>query len=156
MVGFLKACFAYDYAGLEAPTGLLTTADLDVTLLLFSIGLKLKLKDLATTEFWATSVRNSTEAEAPIGDQHPGIEKATHSLRGCLIYLVRAARPFTVFWAGADRECGALLARSRRDDRSCRKCPQLGAREQRSKAPAYRGRDGHCPQAPFGHDHPQR
>jgi len=56
MVGFLIAGFAYNYAGLEAPTGLQTIADLGVTLLLFSIGLKLKLRDLATTEVWATSV----------------------------------------------------------------------------------------------------
>ena len=33
-----------------------TVADLGVTLLLFSIGLKLKLKDLATAEVWGTSV----------------------------------------------------------------------------------------------------
>ena len=56
MVGFLMAGFAYNYAGLEAPTGLQTIADLGVTLLLFSIGLKLKLKDLATAEVWGTSV----------------------------------------------------------------------------------------------------
>ena len=56
MVGFLMAGFAYNYAGLEAPIGLQTIADLGVTLLLFSIGLKLKLKDLATAEVWGTSV----------------------------------------------------------------------------------------------------
>ena len=56
MVGFLAAGFAYNFAGLEAPGGLQTVADLGVTLLLFSIGLKLKLKDLATTEVWGTSV----------------------------------------------------------------------------------------------------
>ena len=52
MVGFLVAGFAYNFAGLEAPTGLQLVADLGVTLLLFSIGLKLKLKDLATSEVW--------------------------------------------------------------------------------------------------------
>ena len=56
MVGFLVAGFAYNFAGLEAPTGLQLVADLGVTLLLFSIGLKLKLKDLATSEVWGTSV----------------------------------------------------------------------------------------------------
>ena len=56
MVGFLAAGFAYNFAGLEAPEGLQTIADLGVTLLLFSIGLKLKLKDLAAAEVWGTSV----------------------------------------------------------------------------------------------------
>ena len=55
MVGFLLAGFAYNFAGLETPDGLQTIADLGVTLLLFSIGLKLKLKDLATSEVWGTS-----------------------------------------------------------------------------------------------------
>ncbi len=56
MVGFLVAGFAYNFAGFEAPKGLQTISDLGVTLLLFSIGLKLKLKDLATSEVWGTSV----------------------------------------------------------------------------------------------------
>ncbi len=56
MVGFLAAGFAYNFAGLDAPKGLQTVADLGVTLLLFSIGLKLKLKDLAAAEVWGTSV----------------------------------------------------------------------------------------------------
>ncbi len=56
MVGFLVAGFAYNFAGFEAPEGLQTISDLGVTLLLFSIGLKLKLKDLATAEVWGTSV----------------------------------------------------------------------------------------------------
>tara|TARA_B100000575_G_C23140932_1_gene663924 strand:+ start:3680 stop:5263 length:1584 start_codon:yes stop_codon:yes gene_type:complete len=56
MVGFLTAGFAYNLAGFEIPDGLQTIADLGVTLLLFSIGLKLKIKDLTTVEVWGTSV----------------------------------------------------------------------------------------------------
>ena len=56
MVGFLTAGFAYNLAGFEIPEGLQTIADLGVTLLLFSIGLKLKIRDLATAEVWGTSV----------------------------------------------------------------------------------------------------
>ena len=56
MVGFLVAGFAYNFAGLEVPTGLRTIADLGITLLLFSIGLKLKLKDLSSLEVWGTSI----------------------------------------------------------------------------------------------------
>jgi predicted Kef-type K+ transport protein len=56
MVGFLVAGFAYNFAGLDAPDELQIVSDLGVTLLLFSIGLKLKLKDLAAAEVWGTSV----------------------------------------------------------------------------------------------------
>jgi len=56
MVGFLVAGFVYNMAGLEAPTGLQLVADLGVTLLLFSIGLKLDLHGLAKAEIWGTSL----------------------------------------------------------------------------------------------------
>jgi predicted Kef-type K+ transport protein len=56
MVGFLAAGFAYNIAGLDKPDGLALIADLGVTLLLFSIGLKLDLKGLAKAEIWGTSV----------------------------------------------------------------------------------------------------
>jgi predicted Kef-type K+ transport protein len=56
MVGFLVAGFAYNLAGFETPSGLQQVADLGVTLLLFTIGLKLDLKGLAKTEIWGTSL----------------------------------------------------------------------------------------------------
>jgi predicted Kef-type K+ transport protein len=56
MVGFLVAGFAYNLAGFETPEGLQLVADLGVTLLLFSIGLKLDLKGLAKVEIWGTSL----------------------------------------------------------------------------------------------------
>ena len=56
MVGFLVAGFAYNFMGFQAPDSLQAVADLGVTLLLFSIGLKLKIEDLATAEVWGTSV----------------------------------------------------------------------------------------------------
>ncbi len=56
MIGFLMAGFAYNLAGLEQPAGLQVIADLGVTLLLFTIGLKLNIKDLATAEIWGTSL----------------------------------------------------------------------------------------------------
>ena len=55
MVGFLIAGFAYNFMGFQAPDSLQAIADLGVTLLLFSIGLKLKIEDLATAEVWGTS-----------------------------------------------------------------------------------------------------
>ena len=46
MVGFLVAGFAYNFAGLEAPTGLQLVADLGVTLLLFLDWAEVKTKRL--------------------------------------------------------------------------------------------------------------
>jgi predicted Kef-type K+ transport protein len=56
MVGFLLAGFAYKASGLEIPAGLDEVADLGVTLLLFSIGLKLDLRSLAKAEIWLGSL----------------------------------------------------------------------------------------------------
>ncbi|MDX2481773.1 MAG: cation:proton antiporter [Desulfuromusa sp.] len=53
LVGFLAAGFALNGLGFEAGETLQTFADLGVTLLLFSIGLKLNLKSLARPEVWA-------------------------------------------------------------------------------------------------------
>lgn len=52
MVGFLLAGFAYNLAGLEHPDALTLIADLGVTLLLFTIGLKLDVRSLVRTEVW--------------------------------------------------------------------------------------------------------
>jgi predicted Kef-type K+ transport protein len=56
MVGFLLAGFAYNFAGFPQPEGLGLVADLGITLLLFTIGLKLDVKALAKSEIWATSL----------------------------------------------------------------------------------------------------
>jgi len=53
MVGFLAAGFVLNALGFEGGETLQTFADLGVTLLLFSIGLKLDLKSLAKPEVWA-------------------------------------------------------------------------------------------------------
>jgi len=55
MVGFLAAGFVLHALGFEGGEGLQNIADLGITLLLFSIGLKLKLKSLAKPEVWAGS-----------------------------------------------------------------------------------------------------
>ena len=55
MVGFLVAGFAYNMAGLLPPAGLELVADLGITLLLFSIGLKLDVKGLLKPEIWASA-----------------------------------------------------------------------------------------------------
>ncbi len=53
MVGFLIAGFAYNMAGLAPPAGLDTIANLGITLLLFSIGLKLDVRGLLKAEIWS-------------------------------------------------------------------------------------------------------
>lgn len=53
MVGFLLAGFVLQATGQKGGESLATIADLGVTLLLFSIGLKLQVKTLARPEIWA-------------------------------------------------------------------------------------------------------
>lgn len=56
LVGFLIAGFILNAAGAEGGEFLRATADLGVTLLLFSIGLKLKLRSLASPEVWGVAI----------------------------------------------------------------------------------------------------
>jgi len=53
MVGFLAAGFVLHGMGVESSASLQTLADLGVTLLLFTIGLKLRLRNLLAPEVWA-------------------------------------------------------------------------------------------------------
>ncbi|EKE75175.1 cation:proton antiporter family protein [Gallaecimonas xiamenensis] len=55
LVGFLVAGFALHGFGIEAPDSLQYLADLGVTLLLFTIGLKLKIKTLVKPEIWGAT-----------------------------------------------------------------------------------------------------
>lgn len=55
LVGFLCAGFALQYMGVEGGRTLQELADLGVTLMLFSIGLKLKVKSLLRPEVWAAT-----------------------------------------------------------------------------------------------------
>ncbi|MBS3951796.1 MAG: cation:proton antiporter [Methylomicrobium sp.] len=55
MVGFLVAGFAFNMAGLAKPEGLDLVADLGITLLLFSIGLKLNVRGLLKAEIWVSA-----------------------------------------------------------------------------------------------------
>jgi glutathione-regulated potassium-efflux system ancillary protein KefC len=53
LVGFLAAGFLLHAVGFQTDDAVATIADLGVTLLLFTIGLKLKVKNLVQTEVWA-------------------------------------------------------------------------------------------------------
>lgn len=56
LVGFLVAGFALNYMGAEGGEFLNEMADLGVTLLLFTIGLKLRIKELIRPEIWGVSL----------------------------------------------------------------------------------------------------
>ena len=55
MIGFLLAGFAAHEAGVGDITTIRNLADLGITLLLFTIGLKLNLKELAEIQVWGTA-----------------------------------------------------------------------------------------------------
>ncbi len=58
MVGFLIAGFVLNYLGAKSDQFLMEIADLGITLLLFTIGLKLRLGTLLRPEIWATTTIN--------------------------------------------------------------------------------------------------
>lgn len=53
LIGYLLAGFILNFAGFTANDTLHTLADLGITLMLFTIGLKLEIKSLLKTEIWA-------------------------------------------------------------------------------------------------------
>lgn len=55
MIGFLMAGFGLNLMGAENNGFLVATADMGITLLLFTIGLKLRVNTLARAEIWATT-----------------------------------------------------------------------------------------------------
>lgn len=59
-IGYLLAGFLLNYLGKEADTSLETLSNLGITLMLFTIGLKLKVKDLIKTEIWFGCLSHTT------------------------------------------------------------------------------------------------
>lgn len=60
LVGYLLAGFALHFFGVTPGAGLETLADLGITLMLFTIGLKLKVGDLIKREVWAGTLSELT------------------------------------------------------------------------------------------------
>lgn len=56
LIGYLFAGFFLHFIGIEPVPSLDTLADLGITLMLFTIGLKLNVKDLLKTEVWASTL----------------------------------------------------------------------------------------------------
>ena len=59
LIGFLSAGFILNASGFEAQSWLYTLADIGITLLLFTIGLKLNIRDLYKREVWLGSISHS-------------------------------------------------------------------------------------------------
>ncbi|GLS26902.1 cation:proton antiporter family protein [Marinibactrum halimedae] len=59
LVGYLCAGFGLNAVGVQPFVGLQSLADLGITLMLFTIGLKLNLKDLARPEVWGSSLSHT-------------------------------------------------------------------------------------------------
>ena len=55
LIGYLAAGFGLHAIGVEPDASLKTLSDLGVTLLLFTIGLKLNIRSLFKTEIWASA-----------------------------------------------------------------------------------------------------
>ncbi|WP_166424331.1 cation:proton antiporter family protein [Paraglaciecola sp. 20A4] len=58
LIGFLGAGFLLNYFGFESSENLQSLADLGITLMLFTIGLKLNIRDLLKPEVWITSAQH--------------------------------------------------------------------------------------------------
>ncbi|MEH6579582.1 MAG: cation:proton antiporter family protein [Amphritea sp.] len=92
LIGFLFAGFLLHFLGIEPINGLDTLANLGITLMLFTIGLKLHIKDLLKREIWASTL------------SHMGLWIV---LFGSLALLLASlALPF---FAGMDIKTAALL-----------------------------------------------
>lgn len=59
LIGFLTAGFTLNFLGFQPNSSLQTLADLGITLLLFSIGLKLNVRDLYKKEVWFGSITHT-------------------------------------------------------------------------------------------------
>lgn len=60
MIGYLFAGFALNYLGFQSTDSLQTIANLGITLMLFTIGLKLNVRDLYKKEVWLGSICHAT------------------------------------------------------------------------------------------------
>ena len=67
MVGYLVAGFVLSAMGMQSGNTLNAVAEIGVTILLFSIGLKLNIKDLLRAEIWAVSVIHMLLASVVFG-----------------------------------------------------------------------------------------
>ena len=93
LIGYLAAGFLLNFYGASMTPGLQTVADLGVTLMLFTIGLKLNIRDLLKPEIWAGTLANTTLWTLLFG--------------GLALFLATLSAPF---FTDLDLRSAALLA----------------------------------------------
>ena len=93
LIGYLAAGFLLNFYGVSMTPGLREIADLGVTLMLFTIGLKLNIRDLLKPEIWAGTLANSS--------------LWTLLFTGLALFLVAMAAPY---FTGLSLQSAALLA----------------------------------------------
>jgi len=103
LVGYLAAGFALHHFGIQGGEALENIADAGVTLLLFTIGLKLKLKSLGKPEVWAGATLHMLVTVAVLGAGVGGLAAAalpyfrSLSLPGILLVAFALSFSSTVF-----------------------------------------------------------
>lgn len=116
MVGFLVAGFVFNMAGLEKPQGLDLVSDLGITLLLFSIGLKLDVRGLLKAEIWVSATAQMLITTAltggilMLGQQLFPIPLMAMSWQTTLVLAFALAFSSTVFAVKVLEEKGDLTA----------------------------------------------
>ncbi|MCW9033695.1 MAG: cation:proton antiporter [Alphaproteobacteria bacterium] len=117
MVGFLVAGFVLNFLGAESDKFLVEIADLGITLLLFTIGLKLRLGTLIRPEIWATTTIHMTASIILATALLLGVGAANIlmfgalDLTGALIVAFALSFSSTVFAVKTLEDRGALASR---------------------------------------------
>ncbi len=118
MVGFLLAGFVLHFLGAKNDSFLLEIADLGVTLLLFTIGLKLRLSTLVRPEIWATTTLHMVGSLVVAAVLLLGLGLSNISmfrdldLTGTLIVAFALSFSSTVFAVKTLEDRGALVSRN--------------------------------------------
>ncbi|MCW8092359.1 cation:proton antiporter family protein [Alteromonas sp. ASW11-130] len=93
LVGYLAAGFLLNFAGYSLTEPLTAIANLGITIMLFTIGLKLNFRDLSRSEVWATSAAHTLLWSAIIG-----------------VLLFFATMVLTAYIGAVDWQSAALIA----------------------------------------------
>lgn len=119
LVGFLLAGFVLRALGQEGGEGLAVVSDLGVTLLLFTIGLKLRVRSLMRREIWAGTSLHTLLVVVIffillLGLSYLGIKSAGLDLRAALLLAFALSFSSTVFAVKTLTESGHLGSMSGR------------------------------------------
>ena len=139
MIGFLMAGFILSALGAEGGEFLNAMADLGITLLLFSIGLKLKLKSLGRPEVWGVATLHMAIITGLVAALMTLLSYTGMPLLTGLDWQTALLIGFAMSFF-QHRVCGQDTGRTG--------CAQLPARQNcnwRTDYPGYRSRGLYCP-----------